>query len=293
MHVSSAEADVLMDEIAALALQRREPLTARDLLELVRRHTHADSPAEFEVQVREHANGALLGFLQLGVTYATEQERRLGTLWVSPDLLAKQGANQRPSDDALSRLGSGDLVSDAELRAALEAAYDRASSGEGWSVQGSQRVGHAEDSGDEAPPLPGHGVQRPEPGGDDGQVEAPDAHDGWDGYADGLAEAAAHAASQPAEQATVAEVVDWLTGTYKLSEREDAVFQAAVRAWHADTDKPPLESLSLEELRRRAWESGSTINHTLARMFLKLGPPPEGAGGDMIPVASDGGGAQQ
>jgi hypothetical protein len=255
MHVSSAEAEEIINEITAQGLLRRgEPLTVGDLLQLVRSRTHADSPAEFEVQVREHADGALLGFLALGVTYANEQERRTNTLWVSgspgpavPPLGADTGASrllsprarklsvdttemgislgifgrpawkvrwtrdaatgavQRPSNDALRRINSGDLVSESELRAALRAAYERATPGEGRTVQEAQRLGHTEDSRDQEQSGP----------------------------------------------------------------------------------------LSTEEAQLVAGAAANTINHTLARLFLRLGPPPEGASGDVMPVSSGGGGAQQ
>jgi hypothetical protein len=39
--------------------------------------------------------------------------------------------------------------------------------------------------------------------------------------------------------------------------------------------------------------AADAINHTLARLFMRLGPPPEGASGDYMPVSSGGGGAQQ
>jgi hypothetical protein len=200
-------------------------------------------------------------------------------------------------DDALlsrvsERLRSGDLVSDAELRAALRAAYVRGHT-EGWSAQGAQRIGHAQDSRDEDPPLPDQRGLRPEPGSDDGQAETPDARARRDLYTGGLVDAAAHDSSQVAEMATGTDDVPvwrrrWLHLQPLKVQRQTP---SALRL--AETDTPPLESLSPEEVRHMAWETVRTVNDTLARLFLKLGPPPEGAGGDMSPVASDGGGAQQ
>jgi hypothetical protein len=57
---------------------------------------------------------------------------------------------------------------------------------------------------------------------------------------------------------------------------------------------PPRDPLPPDELRRLlAREAAATINHTLARLFIQLGPPPEGADGDLHPVGSDDGGVQQ
>lgn len=58
-------------------------------------------------------------------------------------------------------------------------------------------------------------------------------------------------------------------------------------------EPPPLAALSAEDRQRLARETADTINHTLAQLFLRLGPPPEGTGGNHDPVRSGGGGAQQ
>lgn len=55
----------------------------------------------------------------------------------------------------------------------------------------------------------------------------------------------------------------------------------------------PSEPIAPEDLHLLAQQSASTINHTLARLFVQLGPPPESVGRDPSPVTSDGGGAQQ
>ncbi|MFJ4469567.1 hypothetical protein ACIP2X_19030 [Streptomyces sp. NPDC089424] len=53
------------------------------------------------------------------------------------------------------------------------------------------------------------------------------------------------------------------------------------------------DGLPVEQRQQLAAEAASTINHTLARLLVQLGPPPEGAGGGLNPVSSGGGGAQQ
>ncbi|MFD4955187.1 hypothetical protein [Streptomyces sp. NPDC058451] len=55
----------------------------------------------------------------------------------------------------------------------------------------------------------------------------------------------------------------------------------------------PIEALSPDEKERLAWDTAATINQTLARLFLRLGPPPEGASGDFTPVPSGGGGGAE
>jgi hypothetical protein len=59
----------------------------------------------------------------------------------------------------------------------------------------------------------------------------------------------------------------------------------------------PAESLfrglSPEEKRAVAQETASVINDTLARLFLRLGPPPESLRRSHSPTPSSGGGAQQ
>jgi hypothetical protein len=75
-----------------------------------------------------------------------------------------------------------------------------------------------------------------------------------------------------------------------------AAQEAAARGADADPDAPELDSfedLTPDERRRLAAQTASTINHTLARLLLRLGPPPEGASGGASPVTSGGGGARQ
>ncbi|MER5904365.1 hypothetical protein ABT150_30400 [Streptomyces mirabilis] len=75
-----------------------------------------------------------------------------------------------------------------------------------------------------------------------------------------------------------------------------AAQEAVLRRADADPDAPelePFEDLTLDERQRLAAQTASTISHTLALLFLRLGPPPEGASGDASPVTSGGGGAQQ
>ncbi|MFE9309662.1 hypothetical protein ACIQCF_26125 [Streptomyces sp. NPDC088353] len=59
------------------------------------------------------------------------------------------------------------------------------------------------------------------------------------------------------------------------------------------TSSEAYEALSREEQQLLARQTASTINHTLARLFLRLGPPPQGTTGGFNPVTSGGGGAQQ
>ncbi|OUD00336.1 hypothetical protein [Streptomyces swartbergensis] len=53
------------------------------------------------------------------------------------------------------------------------------------------------------------------------------------------------------------------------------------------------QDLSPEEQKLVADRTASTINHTLAMLFLRLGPPPEATNGDFSPVTSGGGGVRQ
>ncbi|MER7842205.1 hypothetical protein ABTY98_41580 [Streptomyces sp. NPDC096040] len=71
--------------------------------------------------------------------------------------------------------------------------------------------------------------------------------------------------------------------------------QTAQRVGHAEDDQDvgELWPLSAEEAKLVSGAAASTINHTLARLFLRLGPPPTGASGDFMPVSSGGGGAHQ
>ncbi|MFD8900227.1 hypothetical protein [Streptomyces ardesiacus] len=77
-----------------------------------------------------------------------------------------------------------------------------------------------------------------------------------------------------------------------LERRAQETLRTVFAAW------PPLGGLesvplSPEEREKAAWDAANTINHTLARLFVRLGPPPEAAGGMSGPVTSDGGGAQR
>ncbi|MEU5314379.1 hypothetical protein [Streptomyces sp. NPDC021562] len=71
--------------------------------------------------------------------------------------------------------------------------------------------------------------------------------------------------------------------------------QGARRTGHTEDGGEHGESgpLPTEEAQLVAGAAANTINHTLARLFLRLGPPPESANGDFMPVSSGGGGAQQ
>ncbi|QOV38781.1 hypothetical protein IM697_10605 [Streptomyces ferrugineus] len=54
-----------------------------------------------------------------------------------------------------------------------------------------------------------------------------------------------------------------------------------------------VRHLDAEEIRTAAAKAEETIEHTLARLFLRLGPPPESTGLNFSPVESGGGGARQ
>ncbi|WP_411092302.1 hypothetical protein [Streptomyces sp. 049-1] len=62
-----------------------------------------------------------------------------------------------------------------------------------------------------------------------------------------------------------------------------------------DTDTWPEEAypLSADEERLVAGISAHTINLTMARMFLRLGPPPTGAHGDLVPASNGDGGTER
>ncbi|MDQ0904189.1 hypothetical protein QFZ22_000174 [Streptomyces canus] len=49
--------------------------------------------------------------------------------------------------------------------------------------------------------------------------------------------------------------------------------------------------LSTEDEQLVAERAADAINHTLARLFLRLGPPPQNTDGDFAPVSSSGGGS--
>jgi hypothetical protein len=75
--------------------------------------------------------------------------------------------------------------------------------------------------------------------------------------------------------------------------RDAAVEEA--RQFEGDDDAELLADeaghLSTEDERLVAERTADTINHTLARLFLRLGPPPQSANGDFAPVSSSGGGS--
>ncbi|MFF4900453.1 hypothetical protein [Streptomyces sp. NPDC001068] len=54
-----------------------------------------------------------------------------------------------------------------------------------------------------------------------------------------------------------------------------------------------IQALPTEDKQRLAMGTAATINQVLARAFLRLGPPPEGATGDNTRVPTGGGGAEQ
>ncbi|MEU6988536.1 hypothetical protein ABZ946_34845 [Streptomyces sp. NPDC046324] len=80
-----------------------------------------------------------------------------------------------------------------------------------------------------------------------------------------------------------------------LSSRPDPVIVATSTDVGFDvvSFKDPPEQLSPEEGAAVADRSGSTIDHALAMLFIRLGPPPEPTELDYAPAGNGGGGAQQ
>ena len=67
------------------------------------------------------------------------------------------------------------------------------------------------------------------------------------------------------------------------------LFQATDGSWSGVQRQP----LGPEEIEDVAPAAEATIDHTLARLFLRLGPPPEASARDYTPAGTGGGGAQQ
>ncbi|WP_445530119.1 hypothetical protein [Streptomyces cyslabdanicus] len=68
----------------------------------------------------------------------------------------------------------------------------------------------------------------------------------------------------------------------RLEDEDDAAFLA-----------DEVGSLSTEEEQLVAEQTADVINDTLARLFVRLGPPPLSANGDLTPVSSGDGGSAQ
>ncbi|MCX5269965.1 hypothetical protein [Streptomyces sp. NBC_00199] len=98
------------------------------------------------------------------------------------------------------------------------------------------------------------------------------------------------------DRETLVPGVEWLNAITETAAQSAVLNRDVLRRIQADfaaTAAADGSVMSPGELRFLAWESASTINHTLARLFVQLGPPPAGVGGDLEPLTSDGGGAQQ
>ncbi|WP_282793073.1 hypothetical protein [Streptomyces sp. CC224B] len=70
-------------------------------------------------------------------------------------------------------------------------------------------------------------------------------------------------------------------------------YRGLVSAVEDEEDLTRKEEITAEEAQLAADAAAKMINKVLARLFLRLGPPPENASGDYMPVSSGGGGAQQ
>ncbi|MEV0016680.1 hypothetical protein [Streptomyces tendae] len=89
----------------------------------------------------------------------------------------------------------------------------------------------------------------------------------------------------PAERA----IYEW-----KLRRVRDAALRAArLTSGVTDDPEPDYRELTTVEREQLAEETASLVSDTLARLFLRLGPPPAGTDRDFNPVASGGGGATQ
>lgn len=71
---------------------------------------------------------------------------------------------------------------------------------------------------------------------------------------------------------------------------EDAVAELRAAARFSQRAEEPLTDSESAEV---ALTSGTTLDHALARLFLRLGPPPEATARDYEPASSGDGGAQQ
>lgn len=122
---------------------------------------------------------------------------------------------------------------------------------------------------------------------DTGWVEPVPGHsETYANWIETLAEAAQEAAGRPADPGPA-------DGPGAPFSAEDIIRTLADSRAAVDSPRLPISPWASEEREKAAWEAAHTINHTLARLFVQLGPPPEGAGGTTSPVTSDGGGAQQ
>jgi len=68
---------------------------------------------------------------------------------------------------------------------------------------------------------------------------------------------------------------------------------SAIAQWGRAVAGLRRQRLGPEDIQAAAPAAEGTIDHELARLFLRLGPPPEPTSQDYTPAGSDGGGAQQ
>lgn len=82
----------------------------------------------------------------------------------------------------------------------------------------------------------------------------------------------------------------------RLQEKTRRLWDTAIRVTppsQSQDAEPDYLDLTPAERDQLAQEAASLVSDTLARLFLRLGPPPEGTDRDFSPVTSGGGGATQ
>ncbi|MGW2932800.1 hypothetical protein ACWDA7_13255 [Streptomyces sp. NPDC001156] len=94
---------------------------------------------------------------------------------------------------------------------------------------------------------------------------------------------------------TEEEVVQAYRNARELLDQVDAEthLSAQLRFYRNKLARLLEQPLGREEIEAVAPTAEQTIEHTLARMFMRLGPPPEPTELDYTPAGSGGGGAQQ
>jgi hypothetical protein len=70
-----------------------------------------------------------------------------------------------------------------------------------------------------------------------------------------------------------------------------AIFKQLLSQRSFPADDLSQDQLSASEREELAADAAATVNHALANLFLRLGPPPTGASGGKARVPSGGGGA--
>ncbi|MBO8189253.1 hypothetical protein [Streptomyces spirodelae] len=89
----------------------------------------------------------------------------------------------------------------------------------------------------------------------------------------------------------------WLMSAFLEHSDSQAIFKAA-HTWNeallvADDEEDPLPQISEKEAAAVGSEAGKSLEYALARLFLRLGPPPEPTAVEYAPASSGGGGTQQ